>query len=85
MACIPRSPQSTLSNDIKRAVRSPNKRVVDISTIMIYECSVCAFPGSDAAAAVAEGEERGLDPQGTEAVEEVCLSGYGAVVDVCVS
>jgi len=26
-----------------------------------------------------------LDPQGAEAVEEVCLAGYGAVVHVCVA
>lgn len=57
VTCIPRSSQSTLANDIKRAVCSKNRRVVDVSTVMVYKSGVCAFPGCDAAAAVAEGKE----------------------------
>lgn len=58
---------------------------MDVSAIGVGERGVCAFPGCYAAAAAAEGEEGRLDPEGAEAVEEVCLAGYGAVVHVCVS
>jgi len=53
---------------------------VDVGAVGVGEGGVCAFPGDDAAAAGAEGEGGGGDPEGAEAVEEVGLAGDGAVV-----
>lgn len=41
---------------------------VDVDSVAVFEGRVCAFPGCDAAAAAAEGEGAGLDPEGSEAV-----------------
>lgn len=58
---------------------------MDVCAVGVGERGICAFPGCDAAAAAAEGKQGGLDPEGAEAVEEVSLAGYGAVVHVCVA
>jgi len=53
---------------------------VDVGAVGVGESGVCAFPGDDAAAARAKEEGGGGDPEGAEAIEEVGLTGYGAVV-----
>lgn len=79
---IPGPTQSAFAHDGEGGVCGEGGRVVDINAIVVRKGSVCAFPGGDAAAAAAETEKRGLDPEGAEAVEEVGLAGDGAVVHV---
>lgn len=59
--------------------------VGDVDSVFVGESRVCAFPGCDAAAASAHQDLGGLDKGGTEAVEEVGLSGYGVIEEVGVA
>jgi hypothetical protein len=85
VCCIPRSAQSTLSFDTERAVCGFNKRVMDVCTICVREGSVGAFPCCYATATTTEGEQRRLNPQGAEPIQEVCLAGDSAVVHIRIS
>lgn len=49
-------------------IRGLEGGAVDVDSVAVFEGRVCAFPGCDAAAAAAEGEGAGLDPEGSEAV-----------------
>lgn len=53
--------------------------------VFVYEGGVCAFPSGNTATAASQGDEAGLDPGGTEAVEEVGLAGDFVLVEVCVA
>lgn len=57
-------------------------RRVDVHAVLVGEGGVCALPGRDAAAAVAEGEGGLGDVERAEAVEEVRLAGHDDVVEV---
>jgi hypothetical protein len=58
---------------------------VKVTYIFVFESSVSAFPGCDAAAAVAQRDEAGVYVRGAEAVEEVSLTGDFAFVEVGVA
>lgn len=57
----------------------------DVNAVLVRERRVSAFPCGDAAAAVSERDGCLLHPCGSEPVEEVCLAGYLAILEVCIS
>lgn len=82
---IPRPPQRTLPSDVRRnrCIRCMDLRICDIDTVVIWEGCVRAFPCGDSTATVAKLDIAGLKPSCSEAVQEVRLTGYDTVVEIC--
>jgi hypothetical protein len=57
----------------------------NIDSVGIGEGGIGAFPGCYATSAGAQGDGGGFNPSGAKTIEEVGLSGYLAVLYVCVS
>ena len=57
----------------------------DVDSVGIGEGGIGAFPGCYATSAGAQGDGGGFNPSGAKTIEEVGLSGYLAVLYVCVS
>jgi hypothetical protein len=57
----------------------------NVDSVGIGEGGIGAFPGCYSTSAGAQGDGGGFNPSGAKTIEEVGLSGYLAVLYVCVS
>lgn len=85
MLRVPRPAERTLARDVQRGISFLYRAVVDVDTVLVLKGRVRALPGCDPAAAAAEEDVTGLNPEGAEAVEEICLACDGGFVHVYVS
>jgi len=57
---------------------------VDVDTILVLESRIRTLPSRDSTATASESYLGVRHPAGSEAVEEICLAGYLAVIHECV-